>query len=99
MKLVSIVLFLSGCVSEQAVRGNLYMHDGLPYNFCAQFPEVKNYGIYRVVKCTDTAVVGCEQGQADYEEVIPYCSPRVKNFLSADKVHVEEWLRNLRKPK
>ena len=99
MKYLLSLLFLCACVSEQQVRGNLYQNDGLDAEFCAAHTEVQMKGIYRVVKCPDTTVHGCENGEPTYEEVLSYCSPRIIEFLSADRVYVEDWLKQATRPK
>ena len=80
-----MLLLLVACVSEQSVRGKLYLNDGLPKELCDKYPELKEFGAYRIVSDTE-------------EELLPYCSERIKNFLSADKVYVEEWLKQATRP-
>jgi hypothetical protein len=98
-KLITALLLLSACVSEQAIRGELYMNDGLPADICARYPEIRVYGAYRVVKCPNKKIRGCEQGQPDYEEVLPYCSQRIRTFLSADRIQVEAWIKQATRPR
>jgi len=93
------LFFLCACVSEQQVRGQLYQNDGLDAEFCSAHPEIQMKGIYRVVKCPNITVRGCENGEPDYEEVLPYCSIRIKDFLSADRVFIEQWLKQATRPK
>lgn len=95
---IFLLLLLGACVSESAVRGKLYMHDGIPAQYCAEMPALRELGIYRVVKCPNTKIRGCENGEPDYEEILPYCSERIKKFLSADRVDVDEWLRKATRP-
>lgn len=80
-----ILFLLCACVTQQEVRGQLYLNDGLPKELCDAHPELKEYGVYRVVE--------------DHEEMLPYCSNRIKEFLSADRVYVEEWLRRATRPR
>jgi hypothetical protein len=99
MKKLGLVLFLSACVSQQEVRGNLWQHDKVPAEVCEKAPELKVLGIYRVVKCPNVQVHGCENGEESYEEVISFCASRIEDFLSADKVYVEDWLKKATRPK
>lgn len=92
------VLFLSNCVTRSQVEGELFFLDQLPSSACAQNPELRTIGIYRVLKCPNQTVAGCEQGEESYIEGISYCSVRMKEFLSASKVNVESWLKQLSKP-
>lgn len=96
---LALILCLSACVSEQQVRGQLRQNDGLPTDLCSRYPEIKVYGIYRVVKCPNKETHGCEQGQESYEELLPYCSERIKRFLSADRDQVAEWLKQATRPR
>lgn len=85
MKKYLLLFLLVGCVSEQEVRGKLYQMERIPEDICVKYPEIREYGIFRVISETE-------------EEYIPYCSNRIQRHLSADRVHVEEWLRKATKP-
>jgi hypothetical protein len=93
------LLLLTACVSEQQIRGELYINDGIPTHLCTAFPLIKQYGIYRVVKCPNKTIVGCKNGEKEYEEVIPYCSNRIKKFNSADMIQVNEWIKQATRPR
>ena len=80
------LLLLCSCVSQQEVRGRLYQMDRIPVDLCDRYPELKEYGIYRVISDTE-------------EELLPFCSERIKQFLAADRVYVEAWIKEIRKPK
>jgi hypothetical protein len=80
------LLLLSACVSQQEVRGKLYQLDRIPADLCEKFPELKEFGAYRVISETE-------------EELLPFCSERIKQFLAADRVYVEAWLKQIRKPR
>lgn len=97
--LIIAVGILSGCVSRQEVEGNLWLSDRIPQSLCDKNPQLKSLGVYRVVKCTNRKVVGCENGEPDYEEVISYCAKRIEQFINAERVYVEKWLKALGRPK
>jgi hypothetical protein len=97
VKLFIILLALTACVTRPQVEAELYQNDGIPAAVCDQNPILKGYGVYRVVPCPNLQVHGCENGETGYQEVIPYCSQRIKTMLSADQVRVVEWLNQLTK--
>ena len=91
-------VLVQACVTRQQVESEIYMNDGLPLELCERVPELRQYGIYRVVKCVDSRPE-CSHGEEFYDELLPYCSLRIKEFLSADRVQVEKWLNEISKPK
>lgn len=86
-------------MTRKEIEGELWLNDAIPADVCAQNPSIQAYGVYRVVKCTSVQVHGCEHGEPFYEELLPYCSARVKSMLSADRDKVEGWLEQLSRPK
>lgn len=80
------LFLLCSCVSQSEVRGKLYQMDRIPVDLCEKYPELKEFGIYRVISDTD-------------EELLPFCSERIKQFLAADRVFVESWINQIRKPR
>jgi len=95
-KLMLFILFLGACTltKEQArrIQGELWQMDKLPSHIC-NVANVRQYGLYRVVKCPDKTIVGCKNGEKEYEEFISYCAGRIDKMLAADEVRVSEWLR------
>lgn len=85
MKNIIFLLLFTACVSEKEIRGQLYINEGIPKELCDKYPEIKEFGVYRVISETE-------------EELLPYCSNRIKKFLSADRVYVEEWLKQATRP-
>lgn len=98
MKKLLLLLLLSACVTRQQVEAELWMNDGIPKYICDQKPELYNFGIYRVVPCRPE-VLDCQHGEPSYQEYLPYCSNRIKEFMSADRRNVIDWLAQLTRPR
>jgi hypothetical protein len=90
------LLLLGACTltKEQAakIQGELWQLDKLPPHIC-NVANIKQYGVYRVQKCPNKTIVGCEGGQKEYEEFISYCANRIDRMSAADDVRIAEWLR------
>lgn len=96
MKQIIILILLVGCVSKKDIEANLWQIDQIPPELCT--PEIQNFGIFRVIDCTPE-IEDCKHGEKTYQEYIPFCSARMKEFLAADKIKVAEWLREITRPR
>lgn len=100
MKLLIAFLLVSGCVTRQQIEADVYQNDGIPASVCAKYPEIRNYGMYRVVACTSKPQSKqCQHGEKAFEELRPYCGASSRNYLSMLNSDVEKWLNELNKPK
>lgn len=91
---------IQGCVTQQQVQADIYQNDGIPSSVCAKYPEVKKYGMFRVVACSSSpSSTQCQHGEKSFEQYRPYCSPQTKNYLSMSEADVEKWLSQLTTPK
>lgn len=97
MRNLLFLLILAGCqLSREQIEGELWNHDQLPAELCTE--ALQEFGIFRRLPCKPE-IEECAGGKQTYVEYIPYCAPRIKEFLAADRVYVSEWLSKLKRPK
>lgn len=99
-KIIALSILLCSCVSRETIQAELWMHEAIPEPICQNNPSLKDYGIFRKIKCTKNSKPElCPPGKLTYEEYIPYCSPVIKNYSSANNEKIGEWLKQLTSPK
>ena len=104
MKNMILVLLISvfavSCTTREEVEADIWLNDKLPARICGPEGELWNYGVYRKVECKyKPEHKYCQNGEKYFQEFIPYCSNRMKSFLSMDKVDANRWLEKLTRPK
>lgn len=94
------LVILGACVTRQEVQGDIFKNDGIPASICSKYPEVKKYGIYRVVLCSSKpSSPQCQHGEVKFEEFRPYCSSSIKEYLGVWIPDAERWLGDITVPK
>lgn len=79
----------------KAVDADVWLHDKLPPEICDQHPDLRDgLGVYRKVRCTEQARVAglCGPEDRHYEEVIPYCDPKLETHISMAKTDFKKWI-------
>lgn len=79
----------------KAVDADVWLHDKLPPEICDAFPDLKTgIGVYRKVRCTDAARVAglCTADDKYYEEVLPYCDPKIADHISMTSKDFKKWI-------
>lgn len=104
-------LLVSSCVSRTEVEADTWLTERLPEELCERVPEIKQYGIFRVIECKrldqkdpedfERWKRNCE-GQSPehtYEEFIPYCSKTAGEHVTMHREDFNKWMEKLTKPK
>lgn len=73
---------------------HIWIPDNIDQSVCEKTPELENYGMYRVITCTDQSTSLCAPGVGEYEEFMPYCSPQIKQMLGVDSEELFQLLKD-----
>lgn len=91
-----MLFLLMSCTSTHPKTDiHIWMHDKVDPSLCSN----NNYGIYRVITCTDQSTALCTPGVGEYEEFISYCSDEIKGMLGVDSGELYQLLKDRAKNK
>ncbi len=82
-------LILSGCITRQEIKSEIWMQSGLPPALCAAHPEIARSGIYR--RLNDDVCLRAHKKIPCYE-VVSYCRPEIAHYYSILDSRLEEIL-------
>lgn len=93
--LSTIPMLLSGCISRKQIDAVIFKHEKIPANVCAQSPELKKIGVFRIFNCNaDLVQAGiCAPGQVRVRERISYCTQSIERYFSIRNDDLERILR------
>lgn len=95
-----LLMFLMGCVTREQVQADIYLNSGIPADLCAKYPELKRFGMYRIVTCSSKPdSTACQHGEKTFRQTRPYCAGSTPEYLSMWQQDVEKYLGELNKPK
>lgn len=77
-----LLIFLSGCITRQEIKANLWLNSGLPSALCEQVPELKQYGMYRKLN-------------SGKYELQAYCNPQAQKYFSILDTELDKVLDGL----
>lgn len=95
-----LLLFIMGCVTREQVQADIYLNSGIPADVCARYPEIKKYGMYRIVACSAKPdSTACQHGEQKFKQTRPYCSDSIREYSSMWDQDIEKWLGKATQPK
>lgn len=76
------------------VDADIFLMEQVPEDVCQKTPELADLGIYRKIKCTESARVAglCSPTDETYEEFISYCNKAVKSQVVMHKDDFKKWV-------
>ncbi len=98
MKMLVMVLLLSGCVTRQQVEADIWLVRSIPANECPTL--TRKHGFFRKVICKSRDQHPlCKNGDDYYVERISFCADRAEKMVAMDINDAEKWLKMLTTPR
>jgi hypothetical protein len=97
MLILSLLLLisLSSCVTRNQIDAVLFVHKSIPQELCDKHPDLKRYGIERVLDCSQELIdVGiCQNLNQQVIERISYCKKGITKYFAVKDTDLEAILR------